>query len=287
MAKESKEKKGTISNIFIILFLITTLITSGALVYGIFLYEGIESLIRYIVMGVIILNDIRLIFKARKYIKGKVKKNKKSKKKLLICGLLIYSIIYGVIGYYLLDIYGMINGVNKTNVTYTSYLITMSSNSANDINDISDMKLGILSDKKSPDGYIIPQEMIKDNDLQDDNEIVKYDDYTSMIVDLYAGEIDGSFITSNYVSMFSGITGYENIESDTKVITKKSKTMRKASTSKIETASNGKSITEPFTILLMGIDSTDEVLTKNAIANGDTLILITFNPKTLNNTYNI
>ena len=126
--------------------------------------------------------------------------------------------------------------------------------------------------------------MIKENDLQDDNEIVKYDDYTSMIVDLYAGEIDGSFITSNYVSMFSGITGYENIESDTKVIAKKSKSMRKSSTSKVETASTGKSITEPFTILLMGIDSTDEVLEKNAIANGDTLILITFNPKTLNAT---
>ena len=282
MAKESKEKKGTISNIFIILFLITSLITSGALVYGIFLYEGIESLIRYIIMGLLILNDIRLIFKARKIIKGKAKK--KPKKKLLIFTLLIYTIICGVISYYLLDIYGKINGVNKTNVTYTSYLITMSNNSAKDINDVSDMKLGILSDKKSPDGYIIPQEMIKENDLQDDNEIVKYDDYTSMIVDLYAGEIDGSFITSNYVSMFSGITGYENIESDTKVIAKKSKSMRKSSTSKVETASTGKSITEPFTILLMGIDSTDEVLTKNAIANGDTLILITFNPKTLNAT---
>ena len=74
MAKESKEKKGTISNIFITLFLITSLITSGALVYGIFLYEGIESLIRYIIMGLLILNDIRLLFKARKIIKGKAKK---------------------------------------------------------------------------------------------------------------------------------------------------------------------------------------------------------------------
>ena len=284
MAKESKEKKGTISNIFIILFLITSLITSGALVYGIFLYEGIESLIRYIIMGLIVANDIRLIFKTRRMIKGKARKNKKPKKKLFIFTLLIYSIVCGFIGYYTLDIYGKINGVNKTTVTYTSYLITMNSNTAKDMNDVSDMKLGILSDKKSPDGYIIPQEMIKENNLQDDNEIVSYDDYTSMIVDLYAGEIDGSFITSNYVSMFSGITGYENIENDTKIIAKKSKSMKKSSTSKVETASTGKSITEPFTILLMGIDSTDEVLTKNAIANGDTLILITFNPKTLNAT---
>ena len=84
--------------------------------------------------------------------------------------------------------------------------------------------------------------------------------------------------------MFSGISGYENVGTETKIITSKSKKMLKANNSAIETASSGKSITEPFTILLMGIDSTDEVLSENAIANGDTLILITFNPKTLNAT---
>lgn len=284
MAKESEEKKGTFSNILIVLFLLTTLVTSGALIYGIYLYDGVETLIRYIVMGIIVLNDLRLILKARKYIKGKMKKNKKPKKKLLIFALLVYSIIFGFISYYILDIYGMINGVNKTNVTYTSYLITMSNNKASNIKDIKNMKLGILDDKKSPDGYIVPQLIIKENKLQDDNEIIDYDDYNSMITDLYAGTVDGLFITSNYVSMFNSIPEYENIETDTKIIAKKSKSMKKAETSSIETASSGKSVTEPFTILLMGIDSTDEVLTKNAIANGDTLILITFNPKTLNAT---
>ncbi len=280
----AKEKNKSIKNFFIVVFLITTLLTSGVLIYGIFLYNGIESLIRYIVMGVIALNDIRLILKAKKYIKGKLKKNKVPKKKLFIFSLLIYSIIYGALGYGLLVIYGKISGVNKVNVTYTSYLIVKKDNSASNVKDVSDMKLGILSDKKSPDGYIVPQLIIKENNLQDDNEIVEYDDYTSMLVDLYDGEIDGMFITSNYVSMFNGVGDYENIESDTKVIAKKSKTMKKTSTSSVESASTGKSVTEPFTILLMGIDSTDEVLTKNAIANGDTLILVTFNPKTLNAT---
>ncbi len=105
-----------------------------------------------------------------------------------------------------------------------------------------------------------------------------------MLVDMYANELDAMFTSDHYVSMFSGITGYENIATDTKVITSKDKTMKKAATSKIETASSGKSVTDPFTILLMGIDSTDDTLAKNAIANGDTLILITFNPKTLNAT---
>ena len=93
MAKESGEKKGTFSNILIILFLLTTLVTSGALIYGIYLYDGVETLIRYIVMGIIVLNDLRLILKARKYIKGKMKKNKKPKKKLLLFSLFFFLLI--------------------------------------------------------------------------------------------------------------------------------------------------------------------------------------------------
>ena len=282
MAKEKKESKLYIVIIF--LFLIISILTSGFLIYGIYLYEGIESLIRYVIIGLIILNDIRLIFKFRKIKKGKNKKGKKVNKHVFLIVLVIYSLICGFISYYLLDIYSKINGVNKTNVTYTSYLITLSGNSANSINDINDMKLGILGDKKNPDGYIVPQLIINENKLQDNNQIIEYDDYNSMIADLYEKKIDGLFITSNYTSMFTGIPEYKNIKTDTKVITKKSKSMKKTSTSKVEIASTGKSVSEPFTILLMGIDSTDEVLTKNAIANGDTLILITFNPKTLNAT---
>ncbi len=284
MSNNGEKKSSKLINEMMIVFLLVSIAASLFLIYGIYLYDGVETVIRYIVIGLITLNELRLIFKTRKIIKGKTKKKKPPKKKLFIFGLILYSIIYGVLGYFLLSFYGKINGMNKTTVTYTSNLIVMKDNPANDIKDVKDMTIGLLKDKKSPDGYIIPQLIIKENNLQDDNEIKKYDDYTTMLVDLYAGEVDGIFITSNYKTMFNGITGYENIESETKVIAKKSKKMKKAATSKIETASAGKSITEPFTILLMGIDSTDEVLTKNAIANGDTLILITFNPKTLNAT---
>ena len=129
-----------------------------------------------------------------------------------------------------------------------------------------------------------PREMIKENKLEDDNEIKKYDDYSTMLVDLYAGDVDAIFITDNYVDMFASVSGYEDVGTDTKIILSKDKKMKKSETSEQEVSSAGKSITEPFTMLLMGIDSTDEVLEKNAIANGDTLILITFNPKTLNAT---
>lgn len=281
MAKEKKKKKSKLT-IILSVFLIMALIASFFAIYEIFLLSSIETLIRYVVIGILLLIDVVLLVKVRQ--KKKKKNGKESKRIGLIIFMSFYSIVCFVVGGVIFYIYGQLNNINKVYVTYSSSLVTMNSNSASNIDDIVDYTIGVLNDKKSPEGYIIPQEIIKENSLNDDNEIKKYDDYTTMLVDLYAGEVDAIFVSSSYVSMFSGITGYESIESDTKVIISKDKKMKKSDTSETELASSGKSITEPFTILLMGIDSTDEVLSKNAVANGDTLILITFNPKTLNAT---
>ena len=279
MAKHTEKKKeGRIINFIIILFSIIALGCSFFAIYSIYLLDTIENMIRYIVMGVLSFIDLII------FIKMFMKKKKKSKKAFYLLFLFIYAIICFSIGGIIYYFYGKIDNLNKDTITYTSDLIVMNSCAAQNIHNISNMTIGILSDKKSPEGYIIPQEIIRENKLEDENQIKEYDDYTSMLVDMYAGDIDGMFVSDSYVSMFSGITGYENIATDTRVIISKDKKMKKALTSNIETASAGKDVTKPFTILLMGIDSTDEVLTKNAIANGDTLILITFNPKTLNAT---
>ena len=278
--EKAKEKKnGKIVSFFMTLLLIVALAASAFAIYEILLLSSIEDTLRYIVVGILGILDFIFILKTS----GHLKKKKKKKRWFLII-LFLYSLVCLAIGGVIFVVYGQLDSLNKEKVVYTSDLLVMSSNTANDINDIGDMKIGILKDKKSAEGYIIPREIIKENKLEDDNEIQEYDDYTSMLVDLYANELDAMFVSDHYVSMFSGITGYENIATDTKVIIKKDKKMKKSSTSSVEMASSGKSLTEPFTILLMGIDSTDEVLTKNAIANGDTLILVTFNPKTLNAT---
>ena len=278
---EREEKKPKI-RIVLLIFLILALLTSGFLIYEIFLLSSIETLIRYIVIGILLLIDLILFFRVRNA--SRKRKKKRSKRIGLISFMILYSLICFALGFVIAYAYGQLSSLNKKYVTYTSDLVVMSDNEAEDIKDIKDYTIGILKDKKSPDGYIIPQEMIEENKLQDDNEIKKYGDYSSMLVDLYAGEVDAIFITDNYVDMFSNVTGYENVKTDTKIILSKSKKMKKSDTSEQELSSSGKSLTEPFTMLLMGIDSTDEVLEKNAIANGDTLILITFNPKTLNAT---
>ena len=275
MQSNERVKSRKLLSLIIKIFSIIALGASIFAIYEIFLLSSIENLIRYIVIGILILIDIVILFKF---------KSKKRHKGTYLTFLFFFSLICIGVGIVISYFYGQIDNLNKNKITYTSDLIVMSSNKVKKVEDINNMKIGILSDKKSPEGYIIPKEIIKENNLEDENQIVEYEDYTSMLVDMYSNEVGAIFVPDSYVSMFSGITGYENIATDVKVIASKDKLMKKAATSKIETASSGKDVTEPFTILLMGIDSTDEVLSKNAIANGDTLILITFNPKTLNAT---
>ncbi len=278
-------RKKPILKITILILSIISLLSSGFAIYEIFMLGSIENAIRYIVIGILILLDVLIIFKTKGILKKRPKK-KHSKRIGYIIFMVLYTLICLAVALVIFYVYGKLSNMNKSQITYSSSLVVMAKNEANEISDIKDYKIGILdkNNKKSPDGYIIPQEMVEKYKLYDDNELVDYGDYQSMITDLYTSEVDAVILPTDYPAMFSSITGYEQIATDTKIIVSQEKKMRKRDTSEVETESTGKLITEPFTILLMGIDSTDEVLSKNAVANGDTLILVTFNPKTLNAT---
>lgn len=278
-------RKKPILKITILILSIISLLSSGFAIYEIFMLGSIENTIRYIVIGILILLDVLIIFKTKGILKKRPKK-KHSKRIGYIIFMVLYTLICLAVALVIFYVYGKLSNMNKSQITYSSSLVVMAKNEANEISDIKDYKIGILdkNNKKSPDGYIIPQEMVEKYKLYDDNELVDYGDYQSMITDLYTSEVDAVILPTDYPAMFSSITGYEQIATDTKIIVSQEKKMRKRDTSEVETESTGKLITEPFTMLLMGIDSTDEVLSKNAVANGDTLILVTFNPKTLNAT---
>lgn len=264
------------------LLTLLAIVCSAAAIYEIYLLSGVENTIRYIVIGLIAFTTLCIITHTHTINKKiKAKKNNRSRKSFttfIVIYTIILAFVAGVINY----VYGTLDSFNKKEILYTSDLIVMSNNPAKDVGDITDMKIGMLSDKNSPDGYKIPKIIIKENDLDKDNDIKEYDDYTSMIVDLYSGEMDALLITDNYVSLFNSIDGYKDIQDKTKVIISKSKKYKKTETDNV--SASGKSVKEPFTLLLMGIDSPAEKLEKNAVANGDTLIVVTFNPKTLNAT---
>ena len=169
--------------------------------------------------------------------------------------------------------------MNKTKVTYTTNLVAMKDSDINSIEDVTDMDLGIISDTSATD-YIIAQSIIYPNKLNEKNNIIEYDQVSELIQALYNGDVQAIFITSNYVTQFASTPGYETIADDTKVITSASQEMENQDTIATDT-SNSLAITEPITVLLMGVDSDSDTLSSSTSFNGDSLILATFNPDTL------
>ncbi len=279
MRKNKEEKKNKKCRLWLAILSVVVILSSLFAIYNILLLGPVEEVIRYIIIGVFVVFDIIIIFKVRSK-----RRHKEKKARLLTFLLILYLILNCAISGLIMYAYGTLSSINRDYVTYSSSLIVKSDSEIQDVEDLSDNKIGILADKSSPEGNIIPNEVIDENNLKDENDIEEYEDYFSLMADLYDGEIDAIFVPTDYPSMFTSMETYENISEETRIILTQEKKMKKASTSDREKSSAGKSVTEPFTILLMGVDSAEEGLSKNTVANGDSLILITFNPNTLNAT---
>ena len=280
--ENKKEKKKTFKVLNIISIL--TLLSSIFLIINIYTISGIENTLRYIAMTLILLFNILLVTIFRK-------KAKKGKKKLIAYLLitLILTAIQIFLGYFINRTYNSLDNMNKDKITYTSVLVTKKDSKIENIDSLKDKKIGIVIDETSIDGYIIGLEIINDEKLEENNKIIEYTDFSTLVKDLYKKEIDVMIIGKNYPSMFKSIKEYQNIETDTKIIYEKSKTLTKEEIAKYTgdemlNFNTSDKIDKPFTVLVMGIDSNITSLDKNATGNGDALMLITFNPKTLNAT---
>lgn len=262
---KKKNKKLKVNNLLILLVLVSSIF----LIYNILLLGPIEPVIRYIIIGIIII--INFIFFRLKQTKTK---------KIAIFMMICFIVINFILCYSINKIYNVIDSINKNKIVYSTSLITLRGRDINSIDDVSKYKIGIIDDTLSVDNYIIAKEIINENKLENDNKLVSYDDMIVMLKDLYENKIDLMFVSSNYDVMFQNTEGFENISSDVKVVLEKDKTIKKeTTTTSLLTNSNR---LKPFSVLLLGVDSEKDGLKKNAYANGDGLILITFNPDTLN-----
>ena len=186
---------------------------------------------------------------------------------LLIIATLLSCLFY--VGSYFIDkTYGIIDTVQKKYVEYKSVMISMADTTSYN-------KIGMISEENDPTGYILPKEMIEKFDIK--GEIVQYDDYIEMLTDLYDGKIDAMFVSDGYVTMFNSYEKFAKIASETKVVYEYSKELE----NKDNVTYSTKDLTEPFTMLLMGIDGTGDGISSASSFNGDSLMLITFNPNTL------
>ena len=280
--KKSKSKKAI--KVISVLFIIVQILAMFTLLYSIYIIKGIETELRYVFMALVaIINIISIIITPKL-----LKKEKQSKFFIFVIIASIFIFAQAVGSYYILKTYSTLSSMNKNEITYTTAFVTLKDSNIKDISSIKDAKIGIVEDETSIEGYIIGKEVIKENKLEDNNTLVDYEDFTSLVKGLYSKDIDIMIVSEDYVSMFDEIDEYKNIASETKIIYKKEKTYTKDEIAKLTgedtNISSSDKIDEPFTVLVMGIDSTASTLKKNASGNGDALMLLTFNPKTLNAT---
>ncbi len=186
---------------------------------------------------------------------------------------IILAVGLGFVGYYL----GMVNSnldnlAEKEYLTYTSNLVVLK-----DTKITKDSVLGIIDSSQDNNENELAKELIKQEKL-DNNELLEYSSYYDLIDALLSKKVDGIFLTTNHLKIFTA-EEFEGLK-DAEILYSYSKKLINEDTKLV----GNKSLTEPFTILLMGVDSEADGIDASTSFNGDTLMLITFNPKTLNAT---
>ncbi len=244
------------------------------LIFAVTLYKGIENMIRIIACFTLIDALILFIVLLTKFRRKIVVKG------FVICSIFvfIYTLTITFAGYKINNIYNKISSISSNNYDYYSTsIITRSDNEASSIKDIDDEKIAMIKDEDDYEGYELANLIIDENNL-DRKNIVKYDNYVDLLNDLIDGKINFALVPTNYDSRFASNDGLEDIKDKTKIIFTKKEKKEKELTEK----KKAKSLDEPFTVLVMGVDTVNDGFSSGF--NGDALILVTFNPKTTNAT---
>ncbi len=229
--------------------------------------SGIETLIRVLILAVFYIH--LLLYLLLGIILMFTSKNKRFVVLLIIT--VIYAPILSLVSFYVDKTFGIIDNVQKKYVNYTSVMVSLKDTTEY-------KKIGMIRSKDDPTGYIIPKDIIKTENI--DAEIIEYDDYISMMTELYDKNIDALFTSDGYITMFNSFEKFSSIASETKVVYSMTKRLENIDNITYTT----KDLTEPFTILLMGVDGTGDGIASSSSFNGDSLMMITFNPKTLSAT---
>lgn len=242
----------------------------GYLFRSLLLLNNIETTLRVIALSVL---GVLLLL----YIIGNLLllMSKKNKTVIFLSFIALLIAAVSLIGSLTINkVYGILDSMSKDKILYTTNMILLNDKEFSNTNDF---KVGILNNETDVEGNILPKEYIKNEKLK--VNVTEYDSNFELLEKLYNGELDAIFITSNYVIKFEGYDAYKNIENEVKVQFTYSKEMKNQ-----DYIENPGTVDKPFTVLIMGVDSTSDVLNANQAFNGDTLMLMSFNPNTLNAT---
>ena len=242
----------------------------GYLFRSLLLLNNIETTLRVIALSVL---GVLLLL----YIIGNLLllMSKKNKTVIFLSFIALLIAAVSLVGSLTINkVYGILDSMSKDKILYTTDMILLNDK---EFSNTEDFKVGILNNETDVEGNILPKEYIKNEKLK--VNVTEYDSNFELLEKLYNGELDAIFITSNYIIKFEGYDAYKNIENEVKVQFTYSKEMKNQ-----DYIENPGTVDKPFTVLIMGVDSTSDVLNANQAFNGDTLMLMSFNPNTLNAT---
>lgn len=269
----SKLKKANrIMEFFYFITILAYWISYGFFCRSILSLAGIEDALRIgLLIIMAIYGLIYTIFGCKKLFK-----NKKISFIFMTILTILFAVLFSVGSYYIDWLYQKVENLTVSDTsTYTTVLLALTDTDFQDSSTV-----GMITDEKDKTGYILPKELMSNENMN--NDILYYNDYKSLLDALYNHEVDGIFLTKDFAVMFANEDYYPNIVSETKIIKEYSKEMKNDES---ELLVSTKSLTEPFTVLVLGVDSEATTgLDANAAFNGDTIMLVTFNPKTLSAT---
>ena len=271
--KEFINKLKNSSHLMKFIYLFTTIVywvSFGFFCKSILSLTDIETTLRIIVLIVSVLLGLlytclglRMVFKKKKIVFT-----------MMTIFTIIFSILFGGASYYINLLHSKLeNFETKETSTYTTVLLALK-----DTEFTESSKIGMITDEEDRTGYLLPLELIKKDNIK--NEIEYYSNVSELLQGLYNKEVDAIFVNKDYGVIYSGEEKYQNIVNETKILKEYSREMK---TEESELLATTKSLTEPFSVLVLGVDAeaSHDGLDANAAFNGDTLMLITFNPKTL------
>ena len=268
--------KNKMYKIIQIILLVILVITSGFLIYSLVLFTGLKKL--YINLLIFLVSYISLFIG---YIVNKNYRLNRPKRFLVSCILVVIICgIYGAVIYLLNGVHSKLNFFKKEEIMYKTVLLTFD-DKYRTIKDVQQTNIGIVDDKEDIELYLLPKKVIEKNLLNENNSIIKYNSIIDLMDALYNKEIDLIFINSNYKDLFINFEEYADLSEKAIEVIEYSEKLENKSIEKESNINEGKTLTNPFTFLILGVDSVSDV---NAAFNGDTIMIVTFNPKTLNAT---
>lgn len=273
---ERRKRKFKKAALLLFPLLIVYYVASAYFVDAIYYYNSSKSFMTYIVYASIILTALFIVIFTIWGFKS-IKKNKAKSYVWYFLFLILLIALEIFITININKISSSLSKITSNEAGYSTSIVVLKKSNYESIDDVLDVNIGIISDMENVEGYSLPMEVVEEKQIDEEN-LVSYNEYNDMLNDLYDGKIDAMFVSSSYVSLFANEEGFENIADETKVIYEKTEKTKK------EISTTGKTLDEPFTILFMGVDSNTNSLSKSNSFNGDTLMLITFNPHTMNAT---